>query len=405
MFALIDCNQFYVSCERIFRPELHNRPVVVLSNNDGCIVTLSPEAQKIGLSRGTPFFKIKKLLYKNNGFACSSNYSLYGDISQRVMNTLTYFSPDVECYSIDEAFLSFPKNRFTTHKNYQHLGNRIQSKLWRDLRMGVGVGIAPTRTLAKLANRIAKRTTGIHVFLDAEEAIPILQKTLLSDVWGIGHRSAQKLPAHTALDFLRLNESIVQSRLGICGLRIHRELHGIPSIGPDLPTSPKSIRHGRSFSTRTSDIHILRGIIARFCAFIGRKLRSKGVFAHTMQLRLIPPRNRNYSSRATTSSFSSTQDTRVLIREANRLLKILHSAKKEWKKAEVLLFDLSNTQQLSLFSPAHNTNIMSILDDLQQQFGTTVIRLAAETDVSPMSSKNRSPRYSTRWSELRTIHI
>ena len=213
MYALIDCNQFYVSCERLFRPELHNRPVVVLSNNDGCVVTLSTKAKRLGIKRGTPFFQIKSLLRKHNGTACSSNYALYGDISQRVMDTLHIFSPDVEPYSIDEAFVHLSPMKICLQSkfiSYVKYGTSIRDRLWKDIRMGVGVGIGPTRTLAKLANRIAKKKHGVYAFISADDALPFLRKTDLVDIWGIGHRGVKKLQTvanvHTALDFIQLRE-------------------------------------------------------------------------------------------------------------------------------------------------------------------------------------------------------
>ena len=414
MFALVDCNQFYVSCERIFRPHLHNRPVVVLSNNDGCVVTLSSQAKQIGIKRGDPFFQITSTLHKHKGIACSSNYTLYGDISQRVMDTLLAFSPDVEPYSIDEAFIPLSKmtpfipDSFISYVKY---AKRIQSRLWRDIRMGVGVGIGPTRTLAKLANRIAKRNNGVHVLYRTEDAIPYLENLELSNIWGIGHRSAQKISkAHSvrnALDFVRLPEYRVQQLLGICGVRTHRELRGVSCIDLDAIKPPKSIRHGRSFSTRISDFNTLKGIVAQFCGVIGTKLRKHRLFAHTLQLRLTPPRNHYRRSRSAHISFCDTQDTRTLIRHVLILLKRLHSSpsKEAWKKAEVLVVDLRNQQHLPLFSEPEDPTIMNLVDSLQQRFGKHVLRTGAESPHSPVSSKYRSPRYSTQWSDILTIRI
>ena len=414
MYALIDCNQFYVSCERLFRPELHNRPVVVLSNNDGCVVTLSTKAKNLGIKRGAPFFKIKSLLHKNNGVACSSNYALYGDISQRVMDTLHVFSPDVEPYSIDEAFIHLSPMKYLFQKSnisYVKYGTSIRERLWKDIRMGVGVGIGPTHTLAKLANRVAKNQDGVFAFSTADEAIPFLQVTNLADIWGINHRSVQRLqrthPVYSALDFIQLSESVVQNHLGINGLRTHRELKGISCISTDLPVSPKSMRHGRSFSRRTSDINVLRGIIARFCGELGRKLRRKRVFAHTLQLRLIPAYNDSHRSRSACISFCDTQDTRILVKHALLLLQKLHphKAQQSWKKAEVLLIDLHNHQNLPLFHPPEDATVMNLLDELQKKFGKHVIRTGSESVHSPMETQYCSPHFSTRWSDLLTIKI
>ena len=414
MYALIDCNQFYVSCERLFRPELHNRPVVVLSNNDGCIVALSPEAKKIGLKRGMPFFQIKDTLKKNNGIACSSNYALYGDISHRVMNTLSLFSPDVECYSIDEAFLALHTSKdvffLDNHISYVNYSKQIQSTLLHHLRMGVGIGIGPTRTLAKLANRLAKKTSGIHVFIHPDDAYTALAQTPIDEIWGIGIQSVRKLRVHTALEFTALPEEFVGSQLGICGVRTQRELKGISCLDTQLPSPSKSMRHGRSFGSRIHDIHTLEGILSRFCGFLGAKLRRKNRFAHTMLLRLSAPRNASYRSVSVRSSFCSTQDTRILIHQALRLLHSVHDTHpdqkpKEWKKAEILLCDLSSHAQPSLFAPPEDPTFMSLLDRLQQQYGSSIVRLAAETPHSPMKQQKVSSRYSTNWKEILTISI
>ncbi|MAA79413.1 MAG: hypothetical protein CL916_09145 [Deltaproteobacteria bacterium] len=414
MYALIDCNQFYVSCERIFRPALHNRPVVVLSNNDGCVVTLSLQAKKLGIKRGSPYFQIKSLLHKHNGIACSSNYALYGDISQRVLDTLYEFSPDVEPYSIDEAFIDFSSMKsFFQHKDisYVNYATSIRKRLWKDIRMGVGVGIGPTRTLAKLANRIAKRRCGVYAFDIPNDALPFLQKTDLSDIWGIGHRSVKRLqrshPVYTALDFLHLCESIVQKKLGINGLRTHRELRGIPCIDTAMPLYPKSMRHGRSFSHQISDTTTLSGVVARFCGELGRKLRKRGVFAHTLQLRLIPPYGHSNRTLSACTSFCDTQDTRVLVRHALLLLNRLHPhhSTQKWKKAEVHLIDLHNHQNLPLFHAPEDPTIMNLLDDLQKKFGTHTIRTGFESPHSPVGTQYCSPHFSTRWSDLLTIKI
>ena len=414
MYALIDCNQFYVSCERLFRPELHNRPVVVLSNNDGCVVTLSKRAKQLGIKRGSPFFTIRPLLKKHNGIACSSNYALYGDVSQRVMDTLSIFSPDVEPYSIDEAFINLaPIQSFlqSTHLDYLQYAKNIQKRLWKDIRMGVGIGIGPTRTLAKLANRIAKKKNGVYVFSTEKEAIPFLKITELVDIWGVGNRSVRRLqkshPIHTAMDFLLLSEPVVRKHLGVNGIRTHRELRGISCIDLDIPVAPKSMRHGRSFSKRISDQQVLGGFIARFCGELGRKIRKKNVYAHTIQLRLIPPYGHKRRSRSACISFCDTQDTRVLVRHALLLLQKLHPVRSttEWKKAEVHLFDLRNNQNLPLFHTPEDPIVMTLLDSLQQRFGKHIIRTGAESPYSPMGRQHCSPHFSTRWSDLLTIRI
>lgn len=225
MFALVDCNNFYVSCERVFQPQYNTKPVVVLSNNDGCIISRSEEAKKLGIPMGAPEFKYKSFLAQHNVHVFSSNYPLYGDLSRRVMNLLHQFTPDVEVYSIDEAFLNFDALKI---ENYASYGLDIKNHIKKCLSLPVCVGIAPTKTLAKAANRIAKkfpeRTNGVHLLDTEEKRIKALKWLAIEDVWGIGYRLSKKFKAYqinTAYDFtLPQHQNLIKTLMGVTGLRL-----------------------------------------------------------------------------------------------------------------------------------------------------------------------------------------
>ena len=251
MYALVDCNNFYASCERVFAPSLNHQPIVVLSNNDGCVVARSNEAKALGIPMGAPAFQYKALFQQHKVQVFSSNYALYGDMSSRVMNLLAEFTPEMEVYSIDEAFLKlegFEKFSLTAH------GAAMRRRVFKGTGIPVCVGMAPTKALAKVANRIAKkfpeRTQSVYLMDSEEKRVKALKWLAVEDVWGIGRKHAQKLKAHavhTAYQFSQLPDDWVRKHFSVVGLRLKKELEGIPTLDLESPTSKKRIATTRSF--------------------------------------------------------------------------------------------------------------------------------------------------------------
>ena len=263
MYALVDCNNFYVSCERVFQPQYNNKPVVVLSNNDGCVISRSSEAKALGIPMGIPEFKIKEFIQQQNIKVFSSNYVLYGDLSQRVMKILENFTPNVEMYSIDEAFLNFDGQQTA---DYHSLGLNIQQRISKWLSIPTGIGFAPTKALAKLANRIAKkfpeRTNGVYVIDTEEKRIKALKWTKIADVWGIGYRLTKKMQRKnilTAYDFtLPHNEPFIKKEMGVVGIRLKYELEGKSILEINEPKTKRTIAITRSFEHDINDYNELK---------------------------------------------------------------------------------------------------------------------------------------------------
>ena len=288
VFALVDCNNFYSSCERLFRPELNGKPVVVLSNNDGCIVARSNEAKALGIPMGEPLFKVKDLVAKHKVHVFLSNYALYGDLSHRVMDVLRQMEPDVEVYSIDEAFISLPVTKVWDRVKY---AAEVRERIRRQVGIPVSIGIATTKTLAKIANRVAKKETqfnGVFDLAGNNQIDQVLGKIEVNDVWGIGRRSTEKLNRHyiyTALDIKRADETWIRKTLTVVGARTVMELNGISCISlENAPSCPKSIITSRSFGHPVTDFDNLKGAVITYVSIAGEKLRKQGVEADTLNL-------------------------------------------------------------------------------------------------------------------------
>lgn len=303
MIALVDCNNFYCSCERVFNPLLRDKPVVVLSNNDGCVVARSNEVKAMGIKMGTPLYQIRDNLEANNVAVFSSNYNLYGDMSRRVMMLLSEFTPELTQYSIDEAFLDL--SGFGEGEKLVSYGRKIVKAIGKGTGIPVTMGIAPTKTLAKVASRYGKKYKGYQgvCMIDSEEKrIKALQGFEIGDVWGIGHRSLDKLRYYginTALDFTQKSESFVRKLLTITGVRTWKELRGESCIDVEELPQKKSICTSRSFpDSGLSELSSLEEAVANFSSECGRKLRMQHsccteitVFAYTSRFRLDLPMN------------------------------------------------------------------------------------------------------------------
>lgn len=350
MFALVDCNNFYCSCERVFNPALRTSPVVVLSNNDGCIIARSNEAKAMGIAMGTPFYQVKDMLERNKVAVFSSNYTLYGDMSRRVMMLLSEFAPDVSQYSIDEAFVDL--SGFGSGDMLREYGMKIVRAIGKGTGIPVTMGIAPTRTLAKVASKYGKRFKGYHgvCLIDTDDKrIKALQGLDVADVWGIGRRSVSKLNyygVHTAYDLVQRSESWVRKMLTISGVRTWRELHGESCIDIEELPQKKSICTSRSFADEgLSELCHLEEAVANFASSCSRKLKQQHsccgavtVFAYTSRFRTdVPRRAINHTSVMTVP----TNDLRELVSTA------VDALRSQWpvdtcrfKKAGVIVWDI-----------------------------------------------------------------
>lgn len=417
VFALVDCNNFYASCERLFRPELNGKPVVVLSNNDGCIVARSNEAKALGIPMGAPLFKVKQLIARHRVHVFSSNYALYGDLSHRVMEVLRQMEPDVEVYSIDEAFIALPLSpRWDRVKYAAELRERVRKQVG----IPVSIGIAATKTLAKVANRIAKKEPqlrGVFELTSESEIDRILEKTEVNDVWGIGRRSTEKLNSrgvYSALDLKRADETWIRKQLTVVGARTVMELNGVSCIAlENAPACPKSIITSRSFGHPVTDLDNLREAVITFVSIAGEKLRKQGVEADTLNVFITTgPYDEKacYFNNQTITLRQPTSSTAELINAAMQCLKSLYRPGYRYRKAGVMLTGIvkHGYRQQDLFSFSQATSkvdkpLMAALDRINCKWGRSTIQYGittAEGKPWMMQHTRKSPAYTTSWKEL-----
>jgi DNA polymerase V len=419
MFALVDCNNFYVSCERVFNASLERQPVVVLSNNDGCVIARSNEAKALGIKMGAPFFQNRNLLKKNNVQFYSSNYVLYGDMSCRVMNTLRQFTPDLELYSIDEAFLSLDGFSKLTH-----YGQRIRSTVKKHTGMPVSIGIAPTKTLAKVANKIAKKDAALQGVLDlatVEDIDSLLATVEVEDIWGVGSRYAAMLQRHgitNACQLKNADDAFIQKNMTIMGLRTVHELRGEPCIELEQSPAPKkAIGSSRSFGTPVEDIEELLESVSDYVSRAAEKLRCQNCAASTLQVYLTTNRFKDepqYANCVSCTLPTPTAYTPELIACAQACLRKIYRKGYWYKKTGILLIGLTpaNGLQLDLFA-GHRGNfsgqktIMQAIDALNQRYGRNTVQFASSGIDKrwKMLQSYKSPCFTTRWSELPTVKV
>jgi DNA polymerase V len=413
VFALVDCNNFYASCERVFEPSLQNRPVVVLSNNDGCVVSRSDEAKKLGIKMGVAFFEVKDEAEKNGVIAFSSNYSLYADMSRRVMETLCSFTPEIEIYSIDEAFL----NLAGISENLTDYGHRIKETVRQWTGMPVSIGIAQTKTLAKIANRIAKRTPeAAGVFELTDSTIDkILAQSGVEHVWGVGIKTAIKLKRagiETALALRSADVEWIRQRFGVVGVRTVYELRGIGCYELEQqPAMKKSVAVSRIFGRKVETIEELKEAVATYACRAGEKLREEGLAAGVMTVfvmtsRFVNKRKRYFNSHIVTFP-TATNYTPELIDYAAKAVERLYRRGFQFNKAGVILGGLvpqANVQH-NIFDEVDrqkSRRLMQTVDAINARLPFTPLRWAAEGINQPWQAKfsKRSKRYTTRWDEL-----
>jgi len=417
MFGLIDCNNFYASCERVFNPLLNGRPVVVLSNNDGCVIARSAEAKALGIPMGEPAYKLKALIEANQVVVFSSNYVLYGDMSHRVMTTVAQFAPDMEIYSIDEAFLLFDGFENINLKEY---GEKIVRTTTRNTGIPVSLGIAPTKTLAKLANKFAKKYKdyrGVCVIDTDEKREKALKLTAIGDVWGIGRQYAKKLEyysIHTAWDFTQRSKSWVRHTMGVVGERTWLELKGTPCVEMDKTTTKKSICTSRSFGERLTELSPISEAVSNFAASCAEKLRKQHSLASVIMVFIQTNPNATnlpqHCKQVVLQLPVPTNDTTELINFALRGLKAIFAEGFQFKKAGVIVSEIVQERPLQgdLFDTRNRdkfSRIMTVMDSLNASYGKQKVKIAAQGFDRKWRLKNEklSPCYSTKLEDVLEI--
>lgn len=420
MIGLIDCNNFFVSCERVFRPDLRNKPVAVLSSNDGCVIARSNEVKALGVKMGVPHFKVKELFERHQVQLFSTNFRLYGDLSQRVMNTIRGFSPHIETYSIDEAFIDL--SGFEENFNLRQYGAKIRAQIYQNLGIPTCVGIAPSKTLAKIANHIAKKfpqLQAVHLINSEELRLKALKWTPIEDVWGIGRQSVKKLNqagVHSAYDLTQQSDAWVQKILHQPGLDTKRELLGIPAIDIEhrAPTK-QSIGVSRTFAQTKNSLPELETAIVDFTSMIAQKMRKQ----QTVCKRLTVYANNSRFAQASDFVFDSevvdlpiaSSSSIELIKYAKQALTKIYKPGIRYKRAGVTASKLThqNSSAPDLFDTIDrekHDKIMTQIDKLNRNFGSRTIQIGSESkDFNHSKSSILSPNYTTEWDDIMEIKL
>lgn len=417
MFALIDCNNFFASCERMFNPSLNGRPVVVLSNNDGCVIARSDEAKALGIPMGAPAFQIQLLVERNEIAVFSANFPLYGDMSRRVMAILSGYSSVQEIYSIDECFL----NLSGINENLTEYGMTMRKHVLKWAGIPVSVGIAPTKTLGKVANRIAKkfteRTGGVYVIDTEDKRIKALKWLPVEDVWGIGRRQAVKLKAigvQTAFDFTQSEREWVQRNMTIAGVKLQDELNGIPAMEINPTEKSQSISTTRTFEKEYTTVEELRERVTTFAISGAEKLRKQHSLCRALILfietnRFGEPFEQYSNSLIIKLPFATSSSIEIAKSVIEGLQKIYKSGYR-YKRAGVVLMDFidETNRQPSLFfnSDPRHLSLMKTVDNLNDKFGAHVLKLATQDFRTwRMRQEHLSPEYTTNLNDIIRVKI
>lgn len=403
MYALIDCNNFYASCEQIFNPTYQNRPLVVLSNNDGCVIARSKEAKQLGIPMGAPSFEYKSLFLQHDVIVLSSNFPLYGDLSQRVIETIKTFDLPIEIYSIDEAFVLFPE------KGGVELAQEMRRKILQWTGITVSIGLAPTKTLAKVANHAAKKGKGVTHY-----SPQLLNNLPVGEIWGIGERWRKKLLGYHiryAHELITMSDTWVKKHFTVVGLRTVMELRGVPCIEHmEIAPHRKSILSSRSFGRPTSSLKELKEALGTFAGIAASKLRKEGLKTHFL---LIFLQEKKGSTSTTLSLPLATNYTPDLIRAAHLLLKELYQEGVFYRKGGVLLSELVDENETQLDLLTHDSqkkkkeSVIRSFDQINRRFGKSALSFAGEGINKKWKSlqSNRSPSYTTSWDQLPLLKI
>jgi len=422
VFALIDCNNFFVSCERLFRPDLEGRPVVVLSSNDGCVVSRSNEAKALGIKMAAPAFKSRQLFKEQGVVQFSANFELYGDISERMTRVMTSITPRTEVYSVDESFLDLSQLEIPDYETWARI---VRKRLLHDVGIPASIGIAPTKTLAKLAGERAKQDLELADVLDLnsltqQEREVYLLNTPIKDIWGIGWRLKPKLQAegiYNALDVARTRPQHIQQLMGINGRQLVAELNGT-SAHPlqAMGKVRQTISHGRQFGQDTSNFAVIESALASLGAKAAFGLRKENLLARHGLINLSSNRHRpGYQRIKQPIEFATpTADTGHILSAAINALRQSFNPRMSYHRADILFYDLITEQQLQtdLFGktsiPTHNRSQarLKAVDQLNTKYGKQTVHYAAEDLSNAWLPKkhSRSPRYTTDWSELPVIN-
>ncbi|MBR1434314.1 MAG: Y-family DNA polymerase [Bacteroidales bacterium] len=420
MYALADCNNFFASCERVFRPELNGRPVIVLSNNDGCAVARSNEAKALGIKMGDPYFKLKPLIEANNIAVFSSNFALYGDMSRRVQEVLRTYSPAVEPYSIDECFLDLSGME---GMDFDALAKRISRDCWKQTSIPVSVGIAPTKTLAKIASKLCKKYPklrgGCYMYRP-EDIEKVLRKFPAEDVWGIGRRSMRKLEGmgvQTAWDYTQLPETTVRTLFHLPGFRTWKELKGIPCIELEDMIEPKqTICVSRSFSHDVTSLQAFTEQITTFAGKAVEKLRAQHSHVGEMIVFAVTNRFKEYLPQTSGGHYvvfpEGTQDHRKVVVAAAEAARFLFREGYAYKKGGVVFTKIEQNRAhvSSLFEDSKalekDERLSCSIDSINKVFGPGAVLFGVQGDGSfHMTQEHKSPRYTTRWTELPKVSV
>ena len=412
MYALIDCNNFYASCERAFNPSLNGMPVVVLSNNDGCVIARSGEAKLLGIPMGAPAFEYQYLFERNKVHVFSANFALYGDMSNRVMSILANYSPEQEIYSIDECFL----NLEGMNRDLTEYGLMMRKQVLKCTGIPVSVGIAPTKALSKLANHIAKkfteRTGGSYVMDTEDKRIKALKWLPVEDVWGIGRRNAQKLKAigvNKAYDFCQLNRTWVLNNMTVVGLRLQDDLNGIPTLEMEPVEAKQSIATTRTFEHDYREFDHVRERVVTFAVTCSQKLRQQHSLCNTVLVFIESNRfkeaDEQYACKVAVKLPFPTSSSIELAEFALQGLRTIFKTGISYKSAGVVLMNFvpDNEYQQSLFfkSKEKHAPLMEAIDKLNSRFGMQKVRLASQDrKIHKMRQERLSPQYTTNLKDI-----
>jgi DNA polymerase V len=422
VIALVDCNSFYVSCETIFKPHLKNKPVVVLSNNDGCVIARSSLAKKVGIKMGVPFFEVKKIVKQHNVKVFSSNYTLYANISSRVMGVLNNYCDELEVYSVDEAFLIFNKH---SERSFFERARQIKKTVKEWIGIPVSIGIAENKTLSKIANHLAKKDelgTQIVELLDRRQIEIALKVLEVGDIWGIGNRISKFLQSNsiqTAYDLYSSDPRWIRQHLGVVGERTYRELHGemcFPIV--ESPEAKKQCRVSRSFESYVENFKELEQRVVSYATRASEKIRSDQLQAKKITVFIrsnkFNQKNQPYYGDKTYSFISPTNDLFEIVKMAVKALGYIYKSGIKYKKAGVLLSDLSSegTYNRDLFFQRSEKDILKkikvnrVFDRLNSRYGSGTICVAKENyeKFYLTRRKNLSPAYTSSFYELPIVN-
>jgi DNA polymerase V len=417
MFALVDINNCYASCERVFNPRLRNVPLVVLSNNDGCVIARSNEAKKLGIKMGAAYFEIQAFLKEHKVEVYSSNYPLYADLSNRMVSVLREFVDEIVIYSIDEVFINLNPYRF---KDLEKTANEIKERIYRYVGLPVSIGVAPTKTLAKVANFYAKRYKkfkNVLVFNDDETIIKALSVMDISEIWGIGRQHKKFLKGNgiiSALDLRNANESFIKKHLTVTGLRTVKELKGFSCISVEgIREERKNMMHTRTFRTAISNLPDLKSAVATFTVRLAEKLRAQKSAANIIGVFIETSRFQNNEYKYMNSKMINlhvpSDSSFELIKYTMQALEMIYVNGYKYKKAGVMAFSLQDSShiQYSLFDEVDRLKhgkILQSVDLINSLYGRDTIRYAVQGKDTKISVQEKlSPRYTTNWDHIPNI--